>query len=62
MKRNLTVASAVFLLVLCVLLFVEDLLIWVEQGTVPGIEFFIFAVVAFTAVYLGFRPARLHRP
>jgi hypothetical protein len=44
------------------LLVVDDLYTWVEQGTVPGIEFFALGLLALVVVGLGFRSMRSHRP
>lgn len=55
--------TGVVLLALLFLIFgTEDLLIWVNDGVVPGLEFFVGLLVLLAATLLAIREARRHPP
>jgi predicted ferric reductase len=54
--------GVVLLAILFVLLTAEDILIWVESGTVPAFEFFIALVLVVGVFAVAVREANRHPP
>jgi hypothetical protein len=50
------------LLVLFVILGVEDVLVWLNSGTVPGIEFFLAALLVVAIAAAAIRESSRHAP
>lgn len=50
------------LVLLFVILGAEDVLIWVNSGALPGIEFFAGALLVLAVFALAIHEARLHPP
>jgi hypothetical protein len=50
------------LVLLFLLLTAEDLLVWINAGSVPGIEFFLGAAVVLVVAFFAIRQARSHPP
>ena len=55
-------AGAVLLVLVFVLLGAEDVVIWVRAGEVPGLEFFVAAVMLVVVLWLAVRQARANPP
>lgn len=61
-KYGLGVLGWLLIVVLVALFVVDDAFTWIEQGTLPGIEFLALSVVALAVVVVGLRSMRAHRP
>jgi len=62
MEFDVGKTGAVILTVLFVILMVEDIFIWVNAGTVPGLEFFLGLALILIVWFYAIRAARHHRP
>jgi len=50
------------LLVLFLIMGLEDILVWMNSGVIPGLEFLIAAVIVLAVVVLAIRQANRHPP
>jgi hypothetical protein len=56
-RTGIGILLAVFLM-----LTASDIVIWIRDGIVPGVEFFIGTLVVLIVVFLAVRGARAHPP
>lgn len=49
-------------LILFVVLGIEDVYLWVIEGTIPGLEFFLALVIVLIVTVVAIREARTHPP
>lgn len=56
-KKGVAIVVALFLI-----LTAEDLIIWIRNGAVPGLEFFLGVLLVLVVVILAIREARSHPP
>lgn len=61
-KYGLSVVGWLLVATILVLVVVDDAYTWLQQGVVPGIEFFALGAAAVIVVALGLRSMRAHRP
>lgn len=61
-KYGLGVLGWLLVVAILLLVVVDDAYTWLQQGVVPGIEFFLLGVAALVVVVLGLRSMRAHRP
>ena len=54
--------GVLILLILFLLLGFEDILIWVNQGIMPAIEFFLAMVLVLGVIMFALREANRHKP
>lgn len=54
--------GVIIILVLFLTFAIEDILIWINRGAVPGIEFFVASIVLLVVFAILIRDARNHRP
>lgn len=56
-RTGLLIVLAVFLILVA-----EDVLIWINSGLIPGLEFFLASLLVVGVFILAIREARRHRP
>ncbi|SDL98569.1 hypothetical protein SAMN04487949_0403 [Halogranum gelatinilyticum] len=61
-KYGLGVLGWLLVATILVVVVVDDAYTWLQQGTVPGLEFFALGVAAVIVVALGVRSMQAHRP
>ena len=56
-RTGLLIVLAIFLLLVA-----EDVLIWVNSGVIPGVEFFLASLLVVVVFFLAIREAGRHPP
>ncbi|MGM0372569.1 MAG: hypothetical protein ACQEQJ_08720 [Halobacteriota archaeon] len=61
-RNTLGRAGIALLVIVFLVLFVEDILIWHNSGTLPGIEFLLLDVAVLAVLALAIREVRRRNP
>lgn len=62
MELDIGKTGAVVLTALVVILLAEDVFVWLNAGTLPGVEFFLGLGLVVGVWFFAIRAARHHRP